>query len=66
MNNWQEHTTDSVLTTLPTLEDLGIYPVAMEKRITWELKPLQTEAYYMEKLGEFEKPEPPKPVSIGN
>lgn len=34
----------------------------MESRIAWELRPMKTEAHYMEALGEFPDPDPPKPV----
>ncbi|KAF7990650.1 hypothetical protein HCN44_000455 [Aphidius gifuensis] len=58
----KEHTTDTLIKGIPTLEDLGIQPCEMESRIAWELRPMKIEAHYMEALGEFPDPDPPKPV----
>lgn len=62
----KEHTTDVVAKGIPTLEDLGVYPMDMETRMPWEIKPLRAEAHYMEQLGEFDPPEPPKTVPLNS
>ncbi|KAJ9585216.1 hypothetical protein L9F63_002979 [Diploptera punctata] len=55
-----QHTTDTVLPGIPTLEDLGVTLTKMEDQVPWELKPWRAGAYYDEELGEFEKPPPPR------
>ncbi|CAG7721103.1 unnamed protein product [Allacma fusca] len=59
----RDHTSD-VPTGLPTLEDLGVTPTEIESRIQWELKPHRRHNYYMEELGEFSDPAPPKTVTL--
>jgi hypothetical protein len=64
-NNFlQQHTTDTVLPGVPTLEDLGVTLTKMEDQVPWELKPWRAGAYYDEELGEFEKPPPPKEALV--
>ncbi|KDR23820.1 NADH dehydrogenase [ubiquinone] 1 alpha subcomplex subunit 9, mitochondrial [Zootermopsis nevadensis] len=60
----QQHTTDTVLPGVPTLEDLGVTLTKMEDQVPWELKPWRAAAYYDEELGEFDKPPPPKEAFV--
>ncbi|THK33044.1 NADH dehydrogenase [ubiquinone] 1 alpha subcomplex subunit 9, mitochondrial [Diachasma alloeum] len=60
----KEHTSDILVPELPTLEDIGVYPCTMESRIAWELRPFKLGAHYMERVGEFPDPEPPKPIAM--
>ncbi|PNF28532.1 NADH dehydrogenase [ubiquinone] 1 alpha subcomplex subunit 9, mitochondrial [Cryptotermes secundus] len=59
-----QHTTDTVLPGVPTLEDLGVTLTKMEDQVPWELRPWRAGAYYDEELGEFEKPPPPKEALV--
>lgn len=59
----KEATTDVVKDGVPTLEDLGITLTPMENQVPWELRPHRAHSYYMEEVGEFEKPAPPRVVS---
>ncbi|XP_072941728.1 NADH dehydrogenase [ubiquinone] 1 alpha subcomplex subunit 9, mitochondrial [Epargyreus clarus] len=60
----KEATTDKVISGIPTLEDLGVCLTPMEDQVPWELKPFRQYQYYMDKVGEFPKPDPP-PVYAG-
>ena len=60
---WQDHTTDVVDSSLPTLEDLGVVLTALEDQAPWELRPYRALNYYDEELGEFEKLAPAPVVS---
>ncbi|XP_076630532.1 NADH:ubiquinone oxidoreductase subunit 39 isoform X2 [Colletes latitarsis] len=60
----RDHTSDNVIPSLPTLEDLGIVPIAMEDQMSWELKPYKFYGYYTEELGEIVQPKPPKTVPL--
>lgn len=55
----QDHVTDRVDNSLPTLEDLGVSLTRIEDQAPWELKIYRAHSYYDEELGEFEKPSPP-------
>ncbi|CAG9791888.1 unnamed protein product [Diatraea saccharalis] len=57
----KEATTDVVQSGVPTLEDLGVCLTHMEEQVPWELKPFRAYQYYMDKVGEFPKPDPPIP-----
>ncbi|KAL0883801.1 hypothetical protein ABMA27_015891 [Loxostege sticticalis] len=57
----REATTDVTQRGVPTLEDLGVCLTRMQDQVPWELKPFRAYQYYIDKLGEFAKPEPPKP-----
>lgn len=63
-NKFQAHTSDVVIKGIPTLEDLGIQPATMESRMPWEVRATQAEAHYMEQLGEFDPPAPPKTIPL--
>ncbi|CAK1578227.1 unnamed protein product [Parnassius mnemosyne] len=56
----KESTTDRPQSGVPTLEDLGVCLTHMEDQVPWELKPFRAYQYYIDKLGEFPKPDPPK------
>ncbi|XP_013185874.1 NADH dehydrogenase [ubiquinone] 1 alpha subcomplex subunit 9, mitochondrial [Amyelois transitella] len=56
----KESTTDVVTTKLPTLEDLGVNLTHIEDQAPWELKPFRAYQYYMDQVGEFPKPDPPR------
>lgn len=56
----REATSDVPLSGVPTLEDLGVTLTHMEDQVPWELKPFRAHQYYMDQLGEFPKPDPPK------
>ncbi|XP_043269614.1 NADH dehydrogenase [ubiquinone] 1 alpha subcomplex subunit 9, mitochondrial [Venturia canescens] len=58
------HTSDVVVKGIPTLEDLGIQPTAMESRMPWEVRARKSEAHYMEQLGEFDEPALPKTIPL--
>lgn len=58
--HFQEATTDVVDDSIPTLEDLGVTLTHMEDQVPWELKPFRAHQYYIDKIGEFPKPENPK------
>ncbi|KAG6453805.1 hypothetical protein O3G_MSEX008311 [Manduca sexta] len=62
----KEATTDVLVSGVPTLEDLGVTLTQMEDQVPWELKPYRAYQYYMDQLGEFPKPDPPKvqPLTI--
>jgi len=60
----KEFTSDVVIKGIPTLEDLGVHPMEMANRMPWEMAPFKNDAYYMEQVGEFDKPVPPKPVPM--
>lgn len=45
---------------LPSLEDLGVQLTNMEDQVPWELRPFRAYQYYMDKIGEFPTPPPPK------
>lgn len=60
---WQDHLSDRVDKSLPTLEDLGVNLTAIEEQAPWELKMYRAHNYYDEELGEFEKPAPPPVVA---
>jgi len=49
-----------VLTGLPTLEDLGVNLTKMEDQVPWELRPWRANQDYLEDVGEFSVPSPPK------
>ncbi|XP_004927924.1 NADH dehydrogenase [ubiquinone] 1 alpha subcomplex subunit 9, mitochondrial [Bombyx mori] len=55
----REATSDNVVIGVPTLEDLGVTLTHMEDQVPWELKPFRAHQYYMDRLGEFPKPDPP-------
>ena len=55
----QDHVTDVVDASLPTLEDLGVTLTKIEEQAPWELKPYRAHSYYDAELNEFEKPTPP-------
>lgn len=57
------HTSDKVISGLPTLEDLGITPCDMESRIQWELSPFRFQNHYIETIDE-EKPPNPETVPL--
>ncbi|XP_049865328.1 NADH dehydrogenase [ubiquinone] 1 alpha subcomplex subunit 9, mitochondrial [Pectinophora gossypiella] len=56
----KESTTDRPESGLPTLEDLGVTLTNMEDQVPWELKPFRAHQYYMDRVGEFPTPDPPK------
>ncbi|KAJ0179254.1 hypothetical protein K1T71_004966 [Dendrolimus kikuchii] len=56
----REATSDVPLSGVPTLEDLGVTLTHMEDQVPWELKPFRAHQYYMDRVGEFPKPDPPK------
>ncbi|XP_059060052.1 NADH dehydrogenase [ubiquinone] 1 alpha subcomplex subunit 9, mitochondrial [Achroia grisella] len=56
----REATTDVVEPGLPTLEDLGVNLTQIEDQAPWELKPYRAYQYYIDQIGEFPKPDPPK------
>lgn len=56
----REATTDVLVKGMPTLEDLGVTLTNMEDQVPWELKPYRAYQYYIDKIGEFPKPPPPK------
>ncbi|XP_026748292.1 NADH dehydrogenase [ubiquinone] 1 alpha subcomplex subunit 9, mitochondrial [Galleria mellonella] len=56
----KEATTDKVEPGLPTLEDLGVNLTQIEDQAPWELKPFRAYQYYIDQIGEFAKPDPPK------
>ncbi|CAH0717272.1 unnamed protein product, partial [Brenthis ino] len=56
----REATTDRPVKGLPTLEDLGVTLTNMEDQVPWELRPYRAYQYYMDKIGEFPAPPPPK------
>lgn len=59
----QDHVTDVVDSSLPTLEDLGVNLTRIEDQAPWELKSYRAHNYYDEELGEFEKPAPPPVIA---
>uniref|UniRef100_A0A1B6DM59 NADH dehydrogenase [ubiquinone] 1 alpha subcomplex subunit 9, mitochondrial n=1 Tax=Clastoptera arizonana TaxID=38151 RepID=A0A1B6DM59_9HEMI len=58
----RECVSDTIDSTIPTLEDLGVVLTHVEHQVPWELKPYRSIPYYDEELGEFEKPTPPAAV----
>lgn len=60
----QEHTSDKVIKSLPTLEDIGVSPIHIEEQMPWEVSPWQAYAYYIHEIGEFAEPKPPKTIPI--
>ncbi|XP_026491247.2 NADH dehydrogenase [ubiquinone] 1 alpha subcomplex subunit 9, mitochondrial [Vanessa tameamea] len=56
----KEATTDVLVKGMPTLEDLEVTLTNMEDQVPWELKPYRAYQYYIDKLGEFPRPPPPK------
>ncbi|KAM3968119.1 NADH:ubiquinone oxidoreductase subunit 39 [Aphomia sociella] len=56
----KESTTDTLTPGLPTLEDLGVNLMQIEDQAPWELKPFRAYQYYIDQIGEFPKPDPPK------
>jgi len=59
----RDHVTDNVVSSLPTLEDLGVVLTQMEDQVPWELRPYRSMNYYDGDLREFEKPAPPPVVA---
>lgn len=57
---FQEATTDRPVRGVPTLEDLGVPLTHIEDQAPWELKPYRAYQYYLDKIGEFPTPNPPK------
>ncbi|XP_043261015.1 NADH dehydrogenase [ubiquinone] 1 alpha subcomplex subunit 9, mitochondrial isoform X2 [Colletes gigas] len=60
----RDHTSDKVIPSLPTLEDLGIVPINMESQIPWEVRPYKFYDFYTEELGEIIQPKPPQTVPL--
>lgn len=60
ISSQQESTTDVVNPQCPTLLDLGVNLTQIEDQAPWELKPYRAYQYYIDQLGEFPKPDPPK------
>ncbi|XP_045763820.1 NADH dehydrogenase [ubiquinone] 1 alpha subcomplex subunit 9, mitochondrial [Maniola jurtina] len=56
----KEATTDRVVRGVPTLEDLGVVLTHIEDQAPWELKPYRAHQYYIDEIGEFPTPDPPK------
>ncbi|KAL1129932.1 hypothetical protein AAG570_012876, partial [Ranatra chinensis] len=56
----REAHSDVVVSSIPTLEDLGIELTHMENQVPWELKPNKAHTYYERDLSEFEVAEPPR------
>ncbi|CAG5120072.1 unnamed protein product, partial [Candidula unifasciata] len=48
----------------PSLEDLGVSLTQFEPFARYVLHPMRRNAYYLERLGEFADPAPPKPAEF--
>ncbi|GBP17102.1 NADH dehydrogenase 1 alpha subcomplex subunit 9, mitochondrial [Eumeta japonica] len=59
----KESTTDVVVAGQPTIEDLGVIPSPIEHEMPWLLRPYRAYQYYIDELGEFPAPPPPKVYS---
>ncbi|XP_048511077.1 NADH dehydrogenase [ubiquinone] 1 alpha subcomplex subunit 9, mitochondrial isoform X2 [Athalia rosae] len=60
----KEHTSDRVLKSLPTLEDLGIALTDMEDQVPSVLKLYHAFAYYLPEAGELTDPGSPKTIPL--
>ncbi|NP_001165787.1 NADH dehydrogenase (ubiquinone) 1 alpha subcomplex, 9, 39kDa [Nasonia vitripennis] len=59
----KEHTSDRIVKGVPTLEDLGITPVAIDTQLPWEIKPHRYDGSYEDSVGEYPEIIPPKPLA---
>lgn len=59
----REFISDSTDASNPTLKDLGVEYKDFDAMVSWHLKAFNKLSYYNEKLGEFNEPKAPKPLS---